>query len=275
MSVEDTFREEAMELLVDLEAAMLELEEQPDDSDCINRAFRAMHTIKGSGAMFGFEKLAAFTHHLENAFDLVRNGDLAITKDLISISLDSGDHIRTMLDDIETTPEQELQSKALLARLGNLIPVEGDEGVEVSLPDEPDGSSQQTAQKVTYRIRIKPTEDALTCGMDPLPILRELDGLGECNITTLMDNMPGLDSCDPEVCYLSWDVLLVTDRERNEIDDVFIFVIDDWNIETKVVDGGGHWSDTPEEKPLGEILLERGDVTEEQIEHARSQQKPI
>ena len=75
MSLEDTFREEADELLVDLEAAMLELEETPDDSDCVDRAFRAMHTIKGSGAMFGFDKLAAFTHHLENAFDLVRSGD--------------------------------------------------------------------------------------------------------------------------------------------------------------------------------------------------------
>lgn len=74
MSLEDTFREEADELLVDLEAAMLELEETPDDSDCVDRAFRAMHTIKGTGAMFGFEKLAEFTHHLENAFDLVRVG---------------------------------------------------------------------------------------------------------------------------------------------------------------------------------------------------------
>ena len=275
MSVEDTFREEAMELLVDLEAAMLELEEQPDDSDCIDRAFRAMHTIKGSGAMFGFVKLAAFTHHLENAFDLVRNGDLAITKNLISISLDSGDHIKTMLDDVNTTAEQEQESLALLARLSDLVPIEGEQGMEVQLPDEPVESADSAKDKVTYHIRIKPAEDALSSGMDPLPILRELDALGECRITTLLDALPTLESLDPEVCYLSWDIVLLTEQARSAIDDVFIFVQDDWAIDVKVIDDGGHWSDTPEDKQLGEILVESGDATEEQIEHARAQQKPI
>lgn len=274
MSVEDTFREEAMELLVDLEAAMLELEEQPNDSDCIDRAFRAMHTIKGSGAMFGFVKLAAFTHHLENAFDLVRNGDLAITKDLISISLDSGDHIKTMLDDIDTTPEQERESVELLARLGNLVPIEDEQGIEVKL-EESETDSQTAHNKSTYHIRIKPTEDALTSGMDPLPILRELDALGECRITTLLEDLPTLESLDPEVCYLSWDLVLVTEQKSSAIDDVFIFVQDDWNINVSMVDNGGHWSDTPDEKQLGEILIERGDATLEQIESAVSQQKPI
>ncbi len=48
----------------------------PDDSALIDTAFRALHTIKGSGAMFGFDAVAAFTHHVENAFDQVRQGDV-------------------------------------------------------------------------------------------------------------------------------------------------------------------------------------------------------
>ena len=74
-----SFREEAREILVELEAALLELNENPGDLELIGRIFRALHTIKGSGAMFGFEDLAAFTHNLETAFDEVRNGRLAIT----------------------------------------------------------------------------------------------------------------------------------------------------------------------------------------------------
>ena len=58
------FREEAAERLAELEATLLELEESPADLELIGRAFRAMHTIKGSGAMFGFEDIAAFTHQL-------------------------------------------------------------------------------------------------------------------------------------------------------------------------------------------------------------------
>jgi two-component system chemotaxis sensor kinase CheA len=59
------FREEAFELLGELESSLLELEEDPGNAEVINRVFRAMHTIKGSGAMFGFEDIASFTHEVE------------------------------------------------------------------------------------------------------------------------------------------------------------------------------------------------------------------
>jgi HPt (histidine-containing phosphotransfer) domain-containing protein len=92
------FREEAAERLAELEATLLELEESPADAELIGRAFRAMHTIKGSGAMFGFDDIAAFTHQLETVFDNVRNGKLAITPALIGLSLRAKDVIRAMLD---------------------------------------------------------------------------------------------------------------------------------------------------------------------------------
>ncbi len=71
-----SFREEAREILAELETALLELNESPGDPEVVGRIFRGLHTIKGSGAMFGFERMAAFTHDLETAFDLVRNGRL-------------------------------------------------------------------------------------------------------------------------------------------------------------------------------------------------------
>jgi len=74
-----SFREEAREILVDLEAALLELNTDRSDAELVGRVFRALHTIKGSGSMFGFEKLAAFTHNLENAYDEVRNGRLEVS----------------------------------------------------------------------------------------------------------------------------------------------------------------------------------------------------
>jgi len=277
MSIEDTFREEADELLIDLEAAMLELEEQPDDQDCVDRAFRAMHTIKGSGSMFGFEKLAAFTHHLENAFDLVRNGDLKITKELISISLDSGDHIRQLLEDKESNEELDSESEELLARLSSLVP-SADAGGDAEAAAAIKTSKKTTSSKditQTYRVRINPGEDAFTSGMDVMPILREIRALGPCHITTIACDLPTLKELDPEKCYLSWDLILTTDQGINALNDVFIFVEDDWAIDIKVVDQSGHWSDTPEDKPLGEILIEKGDATEEQIAHAQAQQKKI
>lgn len=47
----EIYKEEAYELLAELESSLLELEETPDNKELIGRVFRAMHTIKGSGAM--------------------------------------------------------------------------------------------------------------------------------------------------------------------------------------------------------------------------------
>ena len=63
----EAFREEAYELLTVLEGALLELEESPENMELIGSIFRALHTIKGSGSMFGFDRIAAFTHEVETA----------------------------------------------------------------------------------------------------------------------------------------------------------------------------------------------------------------
>ncbi len=99
-----SFREEAREILVELETALLELNENRGDIELVGRVFRALHTLKGSGAMFGFEDLAAFTHNLENAFDEVRNGRLEISSELVDLTLAALDQIRTMLEESVQKP---------------------------------------------------------------------------------------------------------------------------------------------------------------------------
>jgi len=94
-----SFREEAREILAGLESALLELNENRGDAEVIGRIFRGLHTIKGSGAMFGFERLAEFTHDLETAFDKVRNGRLAVTAELVDLTLAALDQIAAMLEE--------------------------------------------------------------------------------------------------------------------------------------------------------------------------------
>ena len=64
------FRAEALELLAELDAALLALASDPDDGDFVHRVFRAIHTIKGSGATAGFVHLAGVAHKVEEAFEL-------------------------------------------------------------------------------------------------------------------------------------------------------------------------------------------------------------
>lgn len=58
----ETFRQEARELLEQLELCLLDLAHSPGNEGLVNSAFRALHTIKGSGAMFGFTAVADFVH---------------------------------------------------------------------------------------------------------------------------------------------------------------------------------------------------------------------
>lgn len=205
---EDTFREEASELLAVLESSLLELEDQPDDAESVDQAFRAMHTIKGSGAMFGFDKLSAFTHHLENAFDLVRSGDLDVTKDLINIALGSGDHIRNLLNDMDPSPGVEAEGNALLEQLSSLLPGNTEESTADNSVQPKQKVKSGTELDATWRIRITPAVDTLVNGMDPLPVLRELVALGPCHVTTMDTELPPLSKLDPESCYLIWDLIL-------------------------------------------------------------------
>ena len=66
------YRQEAEEHLQTIEEVILDIEENPDDKDGIHRLFRAIHTIKGSGAMFGFDDISAFAHHVETVLEHVR-----------------------------------------------------------------------------------------------------------------------------------------------------------------------------------------------------------
>ena len=120
------FQEEAREILLELESALLALDENRADSELVGRAFRALHTIKGSGSIFGFDDIAAFTHHIENAFDQVRNGRLGATPDLISITLAAVDQIKAMLDEAAGQAAADPASSTLI--LGRLQALMGAPG---------------------------------------------------------------------------------------------------------------------------------------------------
>lgn len=96
--IRDLFKEEARELLSELEASLLKVEESPEDKEPVNSVFRAMHTVKGSGAACGFTDIAKFAHEVETVLDLVRNGKVAVTKELINLTLSARDTILLMLD---------------------------------------------------------------------------------------------------------------------------------------------------------------------------------
>ena len=93
----EAFREEAGELLEELEKSLMQLEETPEDGEIVGRVFRAMHTLKGSSSMFGFDRIASLTHDIENVYDQVREGKLSISKKMIDLPLKACDLVKVRL----------------------------------------------------------------------------------------------------------------------------------------------------------------------------------
>jgi len=264
----EAYLEEAREHLLQLEEALLELEEAPEDMELIGRVFRSMHTIKGSGAMFGFDNIAEFTHEVETVYDLIREGKLAVTKEIIDLSLKARDCIRMMLnnEDTDATLIEEVRSACKKINDQGLTPVAKAEKAKGPIPASSD-------KQVTYLIRFRPHRDLFETGTNPVPLLRELQEMGTCEITAQIDAIPSLPDCEPEKCYVFWDIILTTDAGMNAIKDVFIFVEDLADIEIEIIDKMMYSEE--EHKKLGQILVERGDLSLEDLKKTLKDQKRI
>jgi two-component system chemotaxis sensor kinase CheA len=271
----EAYREEAYELLSELEAAMLELEETPDDQDLIGRVFRAMHTIKGSGAMFGFDEIAAFTHEIETVYDRVREGEISVTKDLVDMTLSASDQVRKMVDGDQV---DETVKEHILEAFRKMLPDRGqikETGPEQSAILDPKSEIQNPG--ITYRIRFRPDPDIFATGTNPLLLLDELRALGPHQVTAQTNKIPPLKDLNPEACYLYWDLILTTTEGINAIKDVFIFVEDACELKIDVIDEEEELEleTDADYKRLGQILVERGDVDAEELKQALMSQQRL
>ncbi|MDF2981517.1 MAG: chemotaxis protein CheA [Devosia sp.] len=246
----DTFRQEARELLEQLEQGLLDLEQNPGDADLVNSVFRALHTIKGSGAMFGFTDVAAFVHEFETAFDKVRKGLSPITPELVAVALDAKDHVHHLIETPDATTDA---GDAILAALRGIVepdrfpaaPMAQSATVAANVAPEPTGR---------WRIRFKLPEDALVHGTNPLLLLGEIADLGPCEVTALIDSVPTLDVLDPEACHLGWQVDLTHPDPTAALDDVFLFLKD--GMELSIEPLAAVAAPEPVSSPVLDILAE-------------------
>lgn len=221
------FRDEATEHLATLETTLLELEQRPNDAELIAQAFRALHTIKGSSAMAGFDRITSLTHEVESVFVEIRQGRLRATPDIIALTLETKDVIRSMLDPNVVAPDSHQRLcaayRAILEHAPQAATPASPEVVPVDREARPDGDTQAVAE---YHIEWSPHRDFFQNGSNPLGILAELAVLGTCRTTTQLAAVPRLEDLDAENCHLQFDLLLKTGKDENAIRDVFIFVED-------------------------------------------------
>ncbi len=223
------FFDESFEGLDIMESGLLEMDPGSADPEQINSIFRAAHSIKGGSGTFGFTNIADFTHVMETLLDEMRDGRRQVTTEAVNVLLASVDVLREMLtatsEDAEVDPER---VKAQKAELDRVLAGEA-AAAEVAEPDnaeEAPATNKQTGWHITFR----PHSHMMRTGNDPLRLVRELQGLGELTVEVDVESLPPLSEYEPEDSYLSWDLHLMGDVSKEQIDDIFDWVEDDCDL---------------------------------------------
>ncbi|KPF90852.1 chemotaxis protein CheA [Novosphingobium sp. AAP83] len=215
------FRVEAFELLDQIENDLLDLGQDLGNRALVDAVFRGLHTLKGSGSMFGFDALASFTHHCETAFDRVRKGQARATAALVGVILSARDQMRALLD--ETIAPDEAAQAAILAALQAAV---ADDGAATTAPAADAANVIEDATRLTFRL----APSAMANGNNPLNLLGELRELGATKVCADLSRLPPLDQLVPGECHIGWTMLLPASVTRDDIEDVFMFVMDDMEL---------------------------------------------
>ena len=88
------YLDETDEQLDGLVETFLQLEDNPTDAQGLNEAFRLIHSIKGSSALLGFDRITTLTHHLETHFERLRSGHQELDTATINVVLRCIDFLR-------------------------------------------------------------------------------------------------------------------------------------------------------------------------------------
>lgn len=211
------FREDAAELLNDLEKNLLLLEKQPNDSALIEEVFRAMHTLKGSAGMYSFDEIGQLTHRLENVYDVIRNGRITLSNEILELTLKAVDFLHKALNtEIQSDLNDEYND--FYHRINALLSISDNE-IFNGEKKEIENLSKQKHDKQTWFITIKPTSDLRKRGVKMHTIFDELNELGKNRVYNRM-------STDPDGIGMFWEIILATDASMSDIEDVLIFVED-------------------------------------------------
>jgi chemosensory pili system protein ChpA (sensor histidine kinase/response regulator) len=128
------FVPEAEEHLQVVTNCLLLLETNPSPEE-INHLLRAMHTVKGSAAQVGLQRIARVAHRAEDLIGRLRDGALRPSAEIIDICLEAVDILKKFLYR-QWSDEKTLHAavQSLFSRIGRLVPEEQETFADASQP---------------------------------------------------------------------------------------------------------------------------------------------
>jgi two-component system, chemotaxis family, sensor kinase CheA len=247
----ESFFEESFEAIDGMEASLLKLNVGAADHDEINTVFRGAHSMKGGAAMLGFNDVTSFTHTLETLLDALRAGRMQVTAPILDNLLKSVDVLREMLRavkakqpvnaqrvadlqfDLEmTVANQERAAAEVPAAAPVAPPAAAAPAVVPAATSEPSGGAASSVGGSApgaqgWNISFKPLPNLLVQGNDPLAIFAALREIGSVRVSPDLHSLPAVESLDPLLCYISWQLHLAGDCKREQVEAAFEWAIGD------------------------------------------------
>ncbi|RZL58418.1 MAG: chemotaxis protein CheA [Sphingomonas sp.] len=248
--IQQIFFQECDEGLATMEASFGSVRQGDYDPETINTIFRAVHSIKGGAGAFGHERLQAYAHEYETLLDLVRNGTLTLTSDLLGTIVGAFD----MLSDHVTAARDGGDAPADGAMLARLVAAASPDAAPapVATPAAP-VAAEEVADEMGFapvafagddfddlfalceapapvgatgdwQVTFVPGADALENGGDPLLLLRELTMLDGKVLAADLSALPPLNQLHPERCYLGWTAIVPAAVAEDDIRAIFEFM---------------------------------------------------
>lgn len=115
------FVTEAEETLEKIDPMFVELETKGYDKDILNEIFRGMHTLKGAAGFLGFQQIVDVAHRAESIMKRLRDGEIALSRELMDVILKSVDTLRLLIFHIKLKDGIEEDTSDLLRGLDSAL----------------------------------------------------------------------------------------------------------------------------------------------------------
>jgi two-component system, chemotaxis family, sensor kinase CheA len=268
--LKQTFFDECSEALQQIELGLPDIRDGSGSEDTINAVFRGVHSVKGGAGIFGFEDLVKFAHVFETVLDEMRSGKLAATQEIVDTLLQANDVLTDLISMSRSgdsiPPDFGSECRAALQQILHVNL--GGEGIADDAPapadfegidfvpvqfnfDEPAEESGVAGGEHEFKIVFRPKPELLKKANEPLYIIRELGKLGTLDLVAETDRLPPLAELEADRPYLGWTGTLRTAATREQIDEVFEFVVGDCELEITAADPVAAFepAETPAEMP--------------------------
>jgi len=262
-SIKQTFFQECEEQLAELESGLLTIDDGNHHPEIINAVFRAVHSIKGGAAAFGYDDLVEFVHVVETTLDLLRSENLTPSPAVLKVLLHAGDVLSDLINAIrndasrnEEPVKEVMQGLEALCQDANgvrdgsadeLEPLDF-QPVAIDLDKIFAQEEEPAASLRGYKVYFKPKPTLYARANEAVRILRELRAFGETRVSCDYSDLPLLTELDAEGAYFAWTIEIDTPAALADIEQTFEFVGADCDYSIVVRGGADAQPDPGEER---------------------------